>query len=633
MIKILSKFDKLKFDYDNNISFQRDELKEREILNSWKEISEFLNRDIRTCRRWEKKFGLPVHRIDTTSPRSKVFAFKSEIQEWLRERANSKEIYRKSFFERRWVILGISFLALVLLTVFTSSFLRNQQPTSFSETPSIAIFPFKYLNASEYEKYFSEGITKELVDNLKRQNRFKVIPPSQVKKISNEDEKVISKEAGIDFILTGKIEKSENRIMIHAQLLNPRSQGIIWEGKYEGDLNEIFSIQENICSKVEEILIPEEEKKTLLIPSKKLYPEINAFDTYLKANYILGKLKEESPDPWKLYHQGKYYTGKWTLDSNQLAINLFHQALEIDNNFAPAYLGLAQCYSNYVNLFWDYDRKWLDKAEELVRHAQCLSPDLPEYFSQLIEILLLKQNCFNEEHLNEALELGKQGIEKYAHDPQLNSILGYCYFLKYGEEGIEEDFKKALEYKEKSFWLDPYTVNNIVYSEFLMLNGEFQEAIEVCTIIEKNDPSLSSRFRLGEIYYYFGDLERSEEIFNQLENMGLGYKIGSLLYLGMIHAQRGNKEEALNKIEETKLISPPEFIVEENLRRASIYMGLGMKEKGYECLSHFFEKPRIKKNRFIFKKYIEIDRNFERVKNEERFKKIIKGEEKWPEAR
>lgn len=59
---------------------------EPERLNSWKEISSYLGREIRTCYRWATELGLPIRRIDGTSPRSRVFAFRDELDEWLGNR-------------------------------------------------------------------------------------------------------------------------------------------------------------------------------------------------------------------------------------------------------------------------------------------------------------------------------------------------------------------------------------------------------------------------------------------------------------------------------------------------------------------------------------------------------------------
>jgi hypothetical protein len=58
-----------------------------DILNSWKEISTFVGRDVGTCIKWSRELGLPVYHIDRNSPRSSVFAYKSEIEKWFKARA------------------------------------------------------------------------------------------------------------------------------------------------------------------------------------------------------------------------------------------------------------------------------------------------------------------------------------------------------------------------------------------------------------------------------------------------------------------------------------------------------------------------------------------------------------------
>ena len=60
--------------------------KKENILTSWKEIAAYLDRDVRTCVRWEQRYGLPVHRLERDS-KAKVFAYKDQIDEWLAERS------------------------------------------------------------------------------------------------------------------------------------------------------------------------------------------------------------------------------------------------------------------------------------------------------------------------------------------------------------------------------------------------------------------------------------------------------------------------------------------------------------------------------------------------------------------
>ena len=76
-------------------------MKNKDLLDSWKEISVYLERDIRTCMRWEKELGLPVHRLNESSSRAKVFAHKSEIDNWLQQKTGNTKIKQKSFFKNK----------------------------------------------------------------------------------------------------------------------------------------------------------------------------------------------------------------------------------------------------------------------------------------------------------------------------------------------------------------------------------------------------------------------------------------------------------------------------------------------------------------------------------------------------
>jgi tetratricopeptide (TPR) repeat protein len=206
----------------------------------------------------------------------------------------------------------------------------------------------------------------------------------------------------------------------------------------------------------------------------------------------------------------------------------------------------------------------------------------------------------------------------------LNSIVGHCYYLKFGEEGNEADFNKAFEYKEKSFWLEPYGIRNIIYAELLTFKKEFDYAIYVCSIVEKLDYSMMAKFRLGEIYYYMGNLEKSKAVFQQFDIASLDLKIAALHYLAMISSQQRDEEKALEIIDNINITSSQDIVLYENILLASVYMGLGMRESGYEHLRSFFDSLQGKKMRFAHLKYIDFDRNFDRVREEEEFIRITK---------
>jgi len=603
-------------------------VEQKDILNSWKEISYYLDRNVRTCQRWKIELALPVHRIDQNSQHSKVFAYKSEIDQWLKEKAESKHIKKTSFREYRWSVISlISVLGLLsvifLFLLFTDRISISPQPENFS----FAVLPFENLNPSQQDEYFSEGMTNEIINKMTMLNELKVVPAVSVSKYNNssQDVKQIAEELSVDYILEGKIKKDGDKITIGIKLIRTKDYKNIWSEEFEDRLENIFYIQERICRKIHEKLNLNIDQELFVLANAGKTNDSLAYDNYLKGNYILNNIAENNNDPWKLYHQGKFCWGKGTKESNELAIHLFNQAIEIDRNFVLAYIGIAHSYTNYVNFNWEFDIKWVNKAEDLLQEAQTISPDLPEYYSTLIKVYLIKEVAFNENTKEFAFELAREGIKKYPDNAQLNSIVGYCYYLRFGEEGNEADFIKALEYKEKSFWLNPYGLNNVVYAELLMLNNEFNNAIYVCNIIEKLDSSLMAKFRLGEIYYCLGHLEESKALFQQFNLAPLDLKIASLLYLGMIHSQRGEGEKALKIIDDISLTSPKEFVLYENLKLASVYMGLGMKEHGYEHLRLFFDKSPVQKMRFAYLKYIDFDRNFDNIREEEEFIKIIKN--------
>jgi TolB-like protein len=508
-----------------------------------------------------------------------------------------------------------------LFLLFTDRISISPQPENFS----FAVLPFENLNPSQQDEYFSEGMTNEIINKMTMLNELKVVPAVSVSKYNNSshDARQIAEELNVDYILEGKIKTDGDKITIGVQLIRAKDYKNIWSEEFEDSLENILFVQNNICRKIHAKLNLNIDQNLSLLANAGRTNDYMAYDNYLKGNYILNRLNEDD-DPWKLYHQGRFYWGKCTKESNELAVALFNQAVKSDRNFALAYVGLAHCYANNVNFNWDFDLKWVNKAEDILKKAQNISPDLPEYYSTLIEVYLIKEIGFNENTKKSALELAREGIKKYPDNAQLNSIVGYCYYLRFGEEGNEADFNKALEYKEKSFWLNPYGLNNLIYTELLMLNKEFHRALEICNIVEKQDYSLMAKFRLGEIYYYLGDLDTSKAIFQQFDIAPLDLKIDSLFHLGMIYSQKGEREEALRIIDDINLLSPQEFVIGDYLNLASIHMSLGIKESGYNYLESFFNKLMTKKMRFVYLKYLDIDRNFDNIKEEEEFIRIAK---------
>ena len=595
------------------------------ILNSWKEIADYLDRDIRTCLRWEKKLGLPIHRYDTKSPRSKVFAYKSEIEQWMKLRTNGHsqekpKIRIKQIFLRTGIII-------VLISAGMYYFLQHS--SRGPDFPTLAVFPFENSDPSLTEKYFSESMTYEIIDNFINSSRLRVIPAASVEhrsQIPLSREK-IGKDLGADYFLQARVDKEFDHIKISAELLRTRDGKIVWEDQFEGNLNDIFSIQDTLCRNISQMLNACPEKKVYRV-SENINTQTQALDSYLKGNFVLRSLHKQSEDPWLLFYQGKYYSGQNTRESNNLAISLFENAIDLDGDFAAAYFGLAECYINIVNMGWDPLPAWLDKAKKLIEQGHSINSEHPGYYEAMLKIMLLKDTAFQEPLLEKAFQLAREGIENHPYNIDIKSLLGQCHYRRYEKYGHPQDLEQSLIYKEQSFLQEPFGIRNIIYAELLMLEGEFSQAIQVCEFAAKHDTSFLAKFRLGEIFYYAGDTIRSDSLFNSFidSHFNIRRRIDAYLYLAMTAASQGNQERALQLMDKINRLSSPGILLTLALKTASVYAGLGFYDFALENLDLFFGQQQVKDSPYIFLKYIEADSNFRQLRMRDDFEEHL---QKW----
>ena len=615
-----------------------------DILRSWKDISSYLSVNAKTCRRWEVEHGLPIHRIHAGSDRSPVFAYISELESWLAAKpvlsavgpaARAPAPGRKKL--AAWGIggLGSALLAAAFLSVSPHSPFK-----ALSGDLSIAVFPFENLNRTPQDQYFSEGITHEIINDLASYDRVRVFPTLETAGAGLPPGRIDPAPSSLraDYLLRGGIRRESGVVHLDIEIMRVRDHTRVLSLRLDESLDKPFNVINSVCRRVSETLRLSRDpiQESAMTVARTKSAALPAFDSYLKGNYVLNRYgTRQDTDPWQLYTQGKYYWGQFSKAGNDLAIQLFNEALSLDSTFAQAYIGLAYCYGNFVNYGWDFQEVWLDKAEELLQKAQSLVPDLPEYFSCRIEISLMKYVAFGAKTREIAYALAEQGIRQYPTYPLINSIAGYCYFMKFGETGGEEEFQKALEYKRRSFAGNPYSFGNLVYAELLMLNRDFANALSVLEIIRNYDPDKMALARMGEIYYYMGELEKSRTIMEDLNTPPLAGKISALYFLAMIAAREGDIPKARAIRAEINTLSPRHVISQEHLlMNASIDLGIGEKSSGYRNLDLFFTGEKARKMPHVYMRYIDIDRNFDRYRGEAEFQRILqKGIRPWLEAK
>ncbi|MGD0363697.1 MAG: hypothetical protein ABSC93_22675, partial [Bryobacteraceae bacterium] len=211
-------------------------------LNSWKEIAAYLNRDVTTVQRWEKREAMPVHR-HLHDKRGSVYALVPELDTWLqsrrlpsgedpepKEEAHSQEHEEakstpdrrqaRAIRSRRWLVPA-ALAALVLLAVAYVMSRGRAEKAAQPKISSLAVLPLKNLSADPTQEYLSDGMTEALIDQLSRMHDLRVISRTSVMRFKNPRLSVpeIARMLHVDAIVEGSVMRQDDRIRVTAQLI------------------------------------------------------------------------------------------------------------------------------------------------------------------------------------------------------------------------------------------------------------------------------------------------------------------------------------------------------------------------------------------------------------------------------
>jgi TolB-like protein/DNA-binding SARP family transcriptional activator len=158
-------------------------------------------------------------------------------------------------------------------------------PLPFPDRPSIAVLPFANMSGDPEQEYFADGMVDDMLMALSRVRWLFVIArqSSFVYKVRPADVQQIGRELGVRYVLEGSVRKSGNRVRIVAQLIETGSGAHIWADRFEGDLRDIFAVQdaitERVVSAVEMNVRDAEIRRARTKPTESL----TAYDLYLRA--------------------------------------------------------------------------------------------------------------------------------------------------------------------------------------------------------------------------------------------------------------------------------------------------------------------------------------------------------------
>jgi TolB-like protein/Tfp pilus assembly protein PilF len=207
--------------------------------------------------------------------------------------------------------------------------------------PSIAALPFQNLSGDPEQEYFADGVVEDIITALSHFGWLFVIArnSSFTYKGRAVDVKQVGRELGVGYVLEGSVRKAANRVRITGQLIDATTGGHLWADRFEGTLDDIFALQDQITASVVGAITPQLERAEIERAKKKPTTSLNAYDCYLRGVAHL--------------HNG-------SREAISEALPLFHKAIELDPDFASAHAMAAWCY------FWRKVNGWMtDRPQEI----------------------------------------------------------------------------------------------------------------------------------------------------------------------------------------------------------------------------------------------------------------------------
>lgn len=450
---------------------------------------------------------------------------------------------------------------------------------------AIAVLPFTMLNDPPDENFGGIGLADTLATKLSGIRQLQVRPTSAVL-IYREDKRdlvTIGQELEVDAVLDGSVQHLGKYIRVNVRLVKVPSGLALWTGKFDDEFKDIFYVQDSIAEQVVSALqlkLSGEERKQLV---KSYTDNVEAYQLYIKGRYCWDQRTEQG-----LLKSADYV---W-------------RALQLDANYAPAYLGLADTYV----LLGEY--LYLSPAEAFPRAKAAAT---------------------------NALEIDASMAEAYS------SLAEVAFFYEWDWQAAELNYKRALELKPD------YASGRHWYAWYLLAMERLEEATECLKQAQKNDPgSLTLNTVLGLPLYYARQYEWAVAQYRETLEMDEDF-IQARYYMASALTQLGRYEEAIAEYQKvirveyaqqasallgyTYGVSGQEGKARDVLKwlrelskqryvspylEALVYMGLG------EIEAAFANLERVCKERAAWAVFLNIDPFFDSLRSEQRFHNLLR---------
>jgi len=334
---------------------------------------------------------------------------------------------------------------------FKSAATATKTEPSTANRPSIAVLPFVNMSGDPEQEYFADGISEEIITGLSKLRWLFVIArnSSFAYKGKAVDIKRVSRELGVRYVLEGSVRKGGNRVRITAQLIDAATGNHIWADRYDGELTDIFALQDEITRKAVAAIEPSLLEAEGIRSQHRPPEDLDAWDMVMRANSQF----------WRL-----------TKHDSETAIAMLRRAVQRHPDYAPAHSMLAFVLLVSRQVGWISMEPEVNEPAAIAAHAVELDDRDPWAH------LALGYVAFTRRRTDEAVDELQRALDLNPNFAAAHGYLGFAFVL----DGRSDE---AIAHGEQAIRMSPHDPQNALFNVGLAaahyLAGRYNEAI-VC---------------------------------------------------------------------------------------------------------------------------------------------------------
>ena len=405
---------------------------------------------------------------------------------------------------------------------------------------SIAVLPFVDLSQAHDQQYLADGLADELLNLLDQISELRVAARTSAFAFKNKPEDIttIAKDLRVAHILEGSIRKAGDRVRVTAELIRADSGYNLWSGSYDGTLDDIFKLQDQIAGAV-----------------------VQALKVKLLGGNLPDRAAPANPEAYNFYLQAQFLAGLHSQAGFERSLDYLQRALKLDQNYEPTWTELSIVYGDMAARGFMPSEQALPKARDAVQRAIELNPksarahvalgylhmnddwDWTEAYREIRQALAYEPGSADVLHAagsldlvlgrtQESVSLLRAALERDTLRASSYSNLGIAYFAAGQLEDAERAFRKSIELRPTA----DYTHNGL--GLVLLWRGQLHAALEEMN--RETDPM----WRLEGLALVYAAMQRPADSDRMLAELTSRFQKESPYVIATVYGYRGQVDRA-----------------------------------------------------------------------------------------